>query len=111
MWTSEDGLTWTELESSLLGGTGDQWASAAAAAPDGGWLVGGTDTATGDGDIALWRITADGEVDRRDRGEPALTGPGDQTVSNISIDDDGRVTLTGDDYGRVGLWESDTLDR
>jgi hypothetical protein len=111
VWTSEDGLTWTERESSLLGGTGDQWASAVAAAPDGGWLIAGTDTATGDGDIALWRITADGEISRRDRGEPALTGPGDQSVSNISIDEDGHVTLTGDDYGRVGLWESDTLDR
>lgn len=111
VWTSEDGLTWTELESSLLGGTGDQWASAVAPAPDGGWLVGGTDTATGDGDIALWRIDGDGSIDRRDRGEPALTGPGDQSVSNIAIDEDGRVTITGNDYGRVGLWESDALDR
>ena len=111
VWTSEDGLTWTEVESGLLGGTGDQWASAAASAPEGGWLVGGTDTSTGDGDIALWRVTADGEMSRRDRDEPALTGPGDQSVTNISIDDDGRVTITGNDYGRAGLWESDTLDR
>jgi hypothetical protein len=111
VWISEDGLTWTEVESSLLGGTGDQWASAVSAAPEGGWLVGGTDTASGDGDIALWRIDADGEIDRRDRDEPALTGPGDQSVSNISIDGDGRVTIAGNDYGRVGLWESDTLDR
>ena len=111
VWTSDDGLTWTEVESSLLGGTGDQWASAVAPAPGGGWLVGGTDTATGDGDIALWRIEGDGGIERRDRNEPALTGPGDQSVSNISIDGEGRVTITGNDYGRVGLWESDTLDR
>ena len=110
VWTSEDGLTWTELDSSLLGGTGDQWASTVVAVPDGGWLVGGSDTSAGDGDIALWRIDEDGDLERRDRDEPALSGPGDQSVSSISIDD-GRVTLTGNDYGRVGLWESDKLDR
>ncbi len=111
VWTSEDGLTWTELESSLLGGTGDQWASTVAAVPSGGWLVGGSDTAGGDGDIALWRIDEHGDIERRDRDEPALAGPGDQSVSAIAIDDDGRVTLTGNDYGRIGLWESDRLDR
>ena len=111
VWTSDDGVTWTELESALLGGTGDQWASTVAPAPDGGWLVGGSDTASGDADIALWRITADGDVSRRDKGETALGGPGDQSVTNISIDEDGRVTMAGDDYGRVGLWQSDVLDR
>ncbi len=111
VWTSDDGLTWTELESGLLGGSGDQWASAVAPAPDGGWLVAGTDTASGDGDIALWRVTSSGDISRRDRGEHALAGPGEQSVSNISIDGDGHVTLVGDDYGRVGLWESDNLDR
>jgi WD40 repeat protein len=110
VWTSEDGVTWTELESSLLGGSGDQWASAVAAVPDGGWLVGGTDTAAGDGDIALWRIDG-GELTRRDRGEPALAGPGEQSVTNIAIDEDGTVTLAGNDYGRAGLWESDSVDR
>jgi hypothetical protein len=111
VWTSDDGVTWTELESGLLGGAGDQWASAVAPAPEGGWLVAGTDTAAGDGDIALWRITESGDISRRDRGETALAGPGDQSVSNVSIDEDGHVTLAGNDYGRVGLWESDDLDR
>lgn len=111
VWTSDDGVTWTELESALLGGSGDQWASTAVPAPDGGWLVGGTDTASGDADIALWRITADGDVSRRDQGETALGGPGDQSVTNIAIDEDGRVALAGHDYGRVGLWQSDVLDR
>jgi hypothetical protein len=111
VWTSEDGRTWTEIESSALGGTGDQWPSAVAPVPDGGWLVGGSDTANGDGDIALWRVTADGDIARRDTGETALAGPGDQTVTNIHVDDDGHVAIAGSDYGRVGLWESDTVDR
>ncbi|HKY65928.1 MAG TPA: hypothetical protein VJM49_06140, partial [Acidimicrobiales bacterium] len=112
IWTSADGLTWNPVDSSVLGGPGDQWATAVSAVPDGdGWLVAGTDGARGDGDIALWRIDADGEVTRRDAGEAALTGPGEQTVTNIAIDDDGHVTLAGNDYGRVGLWQSDSVDR
>jgi hypothetical protein len=113
VWTSEDGLSWTEVMASPLGGSGDQWASAVAANPGraGGWLVAGTDAAGGDSDIALWRITATGEVQRRDRGERALGGAGEQTVTGITIDEHGHVTLAGDDYGRVGLWESNVLDR
>lgn len=111
VWTSDDGLTWTDLESSLLGGAGDQWASAVAAVSGGGWLVAGTDAGSSDGDIALWRIDASGDVSRRDRGEPSLGGPGEQSVSDVVVTDDGHVTLVGNDYGRVGLWESDSLDR
>jgi hypothetical protein len=111
VWTSTDGLEWTEVESSILGGTGDQWASAVAPVPGGGWLVAGTDRATGDGDIALWRIDSSGDVTRRDRGERALRGPGEQTVSSIDVTEAGHVTLAGNDYGRVGLWESSTVDR
>ena len=111
VWISEDGQTWTDVESSILGGTGDQWATAVAPVPGGGWLIAGTDTASGDGDIALWHIDADGELTRRDRGERALRGPGEQTVSSIDIEEDGHVTLAGNDYGRVGLWESDSVDR
>jgi hypothetical protein len=112
IWVSEDGLAWEEITSGLLGGSGDQWASAAAAVPDGeGWLVAGSDTMSGNADVALWRITADGDVSRRDHDEPALGGPGEQSVSDITIEDDGRVTLAGNDYGRIGLWESDVLDR
>jgi hypothetical protein len=32
-------------------------------------------------------------------------------VSSIDITEDGHVTLAGNDYGRVGLWESATVDR
>ena len=111
VWVSEDGQNWTGVESSILGGTGDQEATAVAPVPGGGWLIAGTDTASGDGDVALWRIDADGELTRRDRGERALRGPGAQTVSSIDIEEDGHVTLAGNDYGRVGLWESDSVDR
>ncbi|HEY8523410.1 MAG TPA: hypothetical protein VIL48_00505 [Acidimicrobiales bacterium] len=113
IWFSEDGVTFTRVESGLLGGAGDQWAGAVAAVPEdegGGWLVGGTDTVTGDGDVALWRLHPGGEVSRRDRGEPELGGPGEQTVNDMAIRD-GRVVLVGDDYGRAGVWESDTIDR
>ena len=44
-------------------------------------------------------------------GERSLAGPGDQTVNGVAVDADGHVTLAGTDYGRVGLWESDRLDR
>ncbi|HET6949879.1 MAG TPA: hypothetical protein VFI47_05875 [Acidimicrobiales bacterium] len=111
VWTSRDGIEWTRLDAGPLGGGGDQWAGAVAAAPRGGWIAGGTDTAGGDGDVALWRISAKGEVVRRDTGEPALGGPGEQSITNVTVDADGRVILTGTDYGRAGLWESDVLDR
>lgn len=111
IWVSEDGSEWSEVTSGLLGGLGDQWASAVTAVPGGGWLVAGTDASSGTGDIALWLVGPDGEVERRDRGEPALGGPGEQSVSTVAIDDDGRVFLAGNDYGRVGLWQSDSLDR
>jgi hypothetical protein len=110
VWTSEDGLEWTRAESGLFGGGGDQWASAAAAVPSGGWLIGGTDTAVGDGDVALWRLGDDGDISRRDRGETELGGTGRQSVTSIVFDDD-RVLIAGTDYGRVGIWESDTIDR
>ena len=71
----------------------------------------GGDTAGGDGDIALWRIDPSGGVTRRDGGEPALGGPGDQSVDRRHRRRGRRVTLAGSDYGRVGLWESDVLDR
>jgi len=115
IWTSPDGIEWTQVEAGPLGGGGDQWASAVAAVPGGddgdGWLVAGVDTASGNRDIALWRLSADGELTRRDTGEGALGGPGDQTASSVTVDEDGHVTLAGSDYGRVGLWESFQLDR
>ena len=40
-----------------------------------------------------------------------LGGAGDQTVVSVTVDADGHVSLAGSDYGRVGLWESDRLDR
>jgi hypothetical protein len=112
IWVSEDGVEWTEVESGLLGGPGDQWASAAVAVPGGrGWLVAGTDAVSDDGDIALWRLRPSGDIERRDRGEPALGGSGRQTASAIAVDEDGTVILAGNDYGRVGLWESRRIDR
>ena len=106
VWTSKDGKSW--------GGSIPACSAAPAtrrhavdAVPDGGWLGGG-DTAPGDGDIALWRVDGD-DVARRDEGEPELSGPGEQSVTNL-VDDDG-VTIVGDDFGRVGVWQSDTIDR
>lgn len=109
VWASKDGRQWARVESGLFGGSGDQWASAVSAVPDGGWLIGGTDTAPGDGDIALWRLDGD-EVTRRDQDEPDLSGPGEQSVTSLMVGDDG-ITIVGDDYGRVGIWQSDTIDR
>ncbi|HEY7073686.1 MAG TPA: sialidase family protein [Acidimicrobiales bacterium] len=115
IWTSKDGEEWTQVEAGALGGGGDQWASAVAAVPGGddgnGWIVAGVDTEGGTRDIALWRLSPDGDLTRRDQGETALGGPGDQTASSVSVDEDGHVTVAGTDYGRVGLWESNKLDR
>jgi hypothetical protein len=113
VWASEDGLSWERIPSGTLGGAGDQWASAVAAVPEdqgAGWLIGGTDTSSGDGDAALWRLTPDRPITRRDRGEPELGGPGEQSVTDLEVSPEG-VVVVGDDYGRVGLWQSDTLDR
>ena len=92
----------------LFGGAGDQTARAVDAVPDGGWLVGGGDTAPGDGDIALWQVDGD-DVGATTRASQ-LSGPGEQSVTNLMVDDDG-VTIVGDDFGRVGVWPSDTVDR
>ena len=101
-----EGSGWAKGEGTFTG-DGNQQGYACAASDDGFVLV-GSDDRSGNVDA---RVSSSGDISRRDRGEPALAGPGEQSVSNISIDGDGHVTLVGDDYGRVGLWESDTLDR
>ena len=110
VWTSTDGKSWTRVDSRPVRRRRRPDGSAVDAVPDGGWLVGGGDTAPGDGDIALWRVDADGVDVERDEGEPELSGPGEQSVTNLMVDDDG-VTIVGDDFGRVGIWQSDTIDR
>lgn len=110
VWVSDDGASWHELTSSSLGGTGDQEASAVAEVPGDGWLVAGTDTTSGDHDVALWRVLNDGQITRRDRGEPSLSGPGDQLVESITVDGDHAVVV-GQDQTGIGIWESRNLDR
>jgi hypothetical protein len=110
VWTSTDGVQWTELTAGVLGGSGEQDAAAVAAVAGDGWLVAGTDTSSGDSDVALWRISHDGHVSRRDRGEPSLSGPGDQTVESISVDGDHAV-IVGQDATGIGIWETRNLDR
>lgn len=109
-WTSPDGVTWTRLDDDALGGDGDQSASAVVAVPSGGWLLGGGDDSGGDDDAALWRIDPDGDVTRRDAGEDALGGRGDQHVYDIAVVGDGLVVV-GSDHLRIGLWESPVIDR
>jgi hypothetical protein len=110
VWTSTDGLAWKQLPSGLLGGTGDQVTRAAAAAPRGGWLVGGADNASGDNDAALWRVLPSGQILRRDYGEPSLGGSGDQSVSALAVTED-RTVIVGEDRSGVGVWETSRLDR
>ena len=78
--------------------------------PDGGWLIGGSDTLGGDSDAALWRLDTTGRITRRDRGEPSLGGPGAQAITAISVTDDHTV-LVGEDQTGIGMWETDDLDR
>jgi hypothetical protein len=110
VWTSTDGLSWKQVTSGALGGAGEQAARAVAAVPDGGWLIGGTDTIGGDSDAALWRLDSSGQITRRDRDEPSLGGPGIQAVAAISVTDDHTV-LVGEDQAGIGMWETSDLDR
>jgi hypothetical protein len=109
VWFSEDGINFEQVVSGSLGGSGEQIARAAAAVPDGGWLIGGVDTIGGDSDIALWRFD-DGEISRRDRDEPELGGPGTQSVAAISVVDN-RAVIVGEDQVGAGMWETGDLDR
>lgn len=110
LWTSTNGVDWRELPSGALGGTGNQQATTAAAVEDGGWLVGGSDTLSGDSDVALWRVSAESQVTRRDRDEPVLGGPGNQDVTALYVSGD-RAVLVGQDQTGVGIWETTNLDR
>jgi hypothetical protein len=110
VWRSSDGVEWEQVPASAFGGSGNQQARAVAAVPGGGWLIGGNDMVAGDSDIALWRLEPDGEVTRRDRGEPSLTGPGAQTLNSLTVTRS-RTVIVGEDQGGVGLWETRNLDR
>lgn len=113
VWLSEDGLEWEELAADVLGGNGDQQATAVTAVPQGGWLIAGTDTGpSSDGGVALWRLRPGGELIRRDVGEPRLNGPGPKTVADVAVTRD-RTVIVGADVDGVGIWESrtDALDR
>jgi hypothetical protein len=110
VWTSPDGVEWSEVTSGALGGAGDQEASAVAAVQGDGWLVAGTDSSSGDNDVALWRVRANGQVIRRDRGESSLNGPGDQVVESVTVDRDHAVVV-GQDQTGIGIWETTNLDR
>lgn len=109
-WVSQNGIEWEEMQGGLLGGSGDQHATAVAAMPDGGWLIAGTDTATGG--IALWRLLPNGQLSRRDLGEPALNGPAPMSVADLAITPD-RTVIVGADVDGIGVWETKTseLDR
>lgn len=109
IWLSEDGLEWEELVSGALGGSGEQEATAVAAVPDGGWLVGGTDTSGSDAGIALWRLTPDGELSRRDLGESALSGSVPMEVADLAVTSE-RTVVVGADVEGIGVWETKTSD-
>jgi hypothetical protein len=111
VWTSRDGMEWEMQPSSALGGNGDQVAMAVAPVPEGdGWLIGGNDTAADDSDIALWRLGPDGEISRRDRGEPSLGGPGPQILTALATNGR-RTVVVGQDHTGAGIWETYRLDR
>jgi hypothetical protein len=110
VWTSQDGIEWTQVASGALGGAGEQGARAVAAVPDGGWLIGGIDTIAGDSDVALWRLDTRGQITRRDRDEPSLGGAGTQSVTGITVTGD-KAVLVGEDATGLGMWETSNLDR
>jgi hypothetical protein len=109
VWTSADGVSWQQVTSGALGGSGEQAARAVAAVPDGGWLIGGIDTIGGDSDVALWRLDDD-QITRRDRDEPSLSGPGTQSVSALAVEGNHAV-IVGEDLTGIGMWETSKLDR
>jgi hypothetical protein len=110
VWSSSDGVNWQEIPAGALGGVGDQAADAVAPLRDGGWLVAGTDTTSGDSDVALWQIDKHGKITRRDHGEPSLAGPGEQTVESMAVAGN-RVVIVGQDQTGIAIWETTQLDR
>lgn len=109
IWTSDDGTEWQEVTAGILGGSGEQEATAVAAIPGGGWLVAGSDTASDDAGIALWHLRPDGSLERRDQGEPSLSSALPMSVHDIAITSD-RVVIVGSDSNGLGFWETDTSD-
>jgi hypothetical protein len=107
-WVSEDGEEWEEVAADLLGGNGDQEATAVAPVPDGGWLIVGTDSGPpSNGGIALWRLLPNGELVRLDDGESELAGPGPKTVADVAITPR-RTVIVGADIDGIGIWEAPT---
>lgn len=111
VWTSSDGIEWQEVTSGILGGSGDQEAAAVAAIPEGGWLIAGSDTAGDDAGIALWHLRPNGDIERRDEGEPSLASSQPMSAQDIAVTDE-RVVIVGTDADGLGLglWETDTSD-
>ena len=111
VWTSTDGIDWRRVESGLLRRRRRPVGQRRRRRP--------RETAAGSS-AAPTRPPATATSpcggSRRRRADPPRRGraragrPGRAVGDQPLVDDEG-VTIVGDDYGRVGLWQSDTLDR
>jgi hypothetical protein len=107
IWSSPDGLAWTQMADpdDSLGGENDQFATALVELPTGSVLVTIEDATIDDADIRLVQLDPDGTLRRIDAGEVELRGAGRQSASGIAVVGS-TVVIVGDNLGGAGVWEA-----
>lgn len=100
VWTSADGLAWSQVpaDEAVFGGAGDQ-VMAALAAGGPGLVAAGYDSAGGDRDAAVW-VSADGLAWDRVPGDEGVFGGGaDQMIWSVTAGGPGLVAVGHDSSG------------
>lgn len=87
IWSSADGAAWTRAapDEAVVGGPGDQVATAVVAGTDGSVVAVGSDGGSGDGDAAVWRSSDGGATWARLLPGGDLGGPGAQAMADVVV--------------------------
>jgi hypothetical protein len=116
VWTSADGFTWSRVthDESVFGGEGQQqMVSVTAGGP--GLVAVGWDTSEGTADAAVWTSVDGISWSRVPGDEGVFGGPGEQTMSSVTVGGPGLVAVGSDgfydgvDRGQLGSWRRDFL--